>query len=177
MAKSPKKPAQPKTAPSVSSKKGMAPEKKRKLIKWGVITFVVLFISIFFVAPRGSKQYGICKTFVELSESYPLEIVPLSVDDFVPIGGPVKIYYKRIDPFGVESVNTIECTFKRDVAGNPLNELQKVDINGKARTYNAEDPEYIKKFNIGIQSLLDYNPDLILPSFSLDNIKEYKDTD
>lgn len=177
MAKSPKKPSQPKTAPSASSKKGMTPEKKRKLIKWGVITFVVLFISIFFVAPRGSTQYGICKTFVELSESYPLEIVPLSVDDFVPIGGPVKIYYKRIDPFGVESINTIECTFKRDVAGKPLNELQKVDINGKARTYNAEDPEYIKKFNIGIQSLLDYNPDLILPSFSLDNIKEYKDTD
>lgn len=177
MAKPPKKSAPPKPALAIGPKKGMAPEKKRKLTKWGIGLFVVLFISIFFVSPRGSTQYGICKTFVELSESYPLEIVPLSVDDFVPIGGPVKIYYKRIDPFGVESVNTIECTFKRDVAGKALNELQKVDINGKARTYNAEDPDYIKKFNVGIPSLLDYNPDLILPNFSLDNIKEYKESD
>lgn len=158
-------------------KKKMSPQKKRKLYIWGGVTVFVLLLSTMFMSPRGSLQYGICKTFVELSEPYPLEVRPLSVDDFVPIGGPVKINYKKIDPFGIESVNTIECTFKRDAAGQATTELLKVDINGKSRPYIAESPEYIARFNKGLSAFGSYRPDLILPDSTLDNISEYKDSD
>jgi hypothetical protein len=137
----------------------------------------LLLVLAILVPQQGTIQYGVCKVFLELSEPYPQELKPLSVDDFVPRGGPVKIIYKRVDPFGVDSVNTIECTFKRDEAGKPTTLLQKVDINGKSRIYGAEDAEYIKKFNVGVPAILENQPSLSLPSFSLDNLADYKDAE
>lgn len=155
----------------------LTPERKKLFYKIGGGFVFILIVIVGLTPATGSTQYGICKVFVELSESYPGEMKPLSVDDYVRLGGPVKISYKRIDAFGVESVNTIECSFKKDDAGNMLYELESVDINGKARTYNAENQNYIKKFNTGVASLLANPPDLTLPMFSLDNLAEYKDNE
>jgi hypothetical protein len=167
------KPAPPKQASAPKPKKT---SKRMKRLYWvgGGVLFFLLILMILTPA-QGSLQYGICRVFVELSDPYPTEIKPLSVDDYVPLGGPVRIYYKKVDPFGVESVNTIECTFVRDATGAATTTLKKVDINGKNRPYLAESPEYIQKFNAGIPAILDNTPNLTLPYFSIDNISEYKD--
>ena len=145
---------------------------------WGGIAVVSFLIFTVLYPQQGTTQYGICRTFIELSEQYPKEVTPLSVDDFIRLGGPVKITYKKIDPFGIGSVNTIECTFKRDpTTGVPTTELQGVDINGKNRVYNAENTDYIARFNKGIPAILENMPSLDLPSFSLDNLAEYKDSE
>jgi hypothetical protein len=160
--KAPKEPKEP-----------MSPEKKKKLyIGGGVFAFLIL-VWIAMTPMQGSTFYGICKVYVELSELYPREIKYLSVEDW----DPVKIYYRKVDPFGVESVNLIECHFKRDTAGNLLYEIAKIDINGKSRSYEAEKPEVVDQFNKGIVSILENLPDLALPSFSQDNIANYKDVE
>jgi hypothetical protein len=154
-------------------KEPMSPEKKKKLsIGGGAFVFLIL-VYIAMAPMQGSNFYGICKTYVELSELYPQEIKYLSVEDW----DPVKIYYRKVDPFGVESVNLIECYFKRDTAGNMFYEIAKIDINGKSRTYEAEKPEFIERFNKGISAILQDMPDLTLPSFSVDNIAQYKDVE
>lgn len=151
-------------------------EKPLKKKKWPYIaggSVALLLVLIAMMPMQGSERYGICKVFLELSELYPREIKYLSVEDW----DPVKIHYRKVDPFGVESVNLIECYSKRDSAGNQLYELAKVDINGKARVYEAEKPEVIEKFNKGISAILLNMPDLILPDFSLDDITKYQEVE
>lgn len=145
-------------------------KKKKRLYWWGGGAFFFLIVLMLLMPAQGSIQYGICKVYNELNEPYPQQLVYVSVDD----GNPVRIYYKNVDPFGVESVNTIECSFKPAPNGAPTTELVKVDINGKSRIYDAESPERIQKFNAGIPAILDNPPDLTLPGLSLDDIKEYK---
>lgn len=172
MAKQAKPPAKDKAAkPPKPPKQPMSAKTKKKLYWGGGLAFFGLVVVMFMAPVQGSMRYGICKTYVELNELYPKEINYLSVED----GDPVKIYYKKVDPFGVSSVNSIECYFKRDPRGAFSDELSKVDINGKSRTYEAEKPENIKKFNVGIPAILAYPPDLTLPFFQLDNISQYKD--
>lgn len=153
-------------------KKPMSAGTKKKLYWGGGGLFFLLIVLMALTPQQGSMRYGICRVYVELSEPYPEEITYLSVED----GDPVKIFYKKIDPFGVDSVNSIECFFKRASTGAYLNELSKVDINGKFRAYEAEKPENIKRFNTGIPSILEIPPSLDLPSFSQDNISSYKDS-
>lgn len=165
------KPKVPK--PPKPPKVPMSPQKKKKLYWGGGLGFLGLVIMIGMVPMQGSMRYGICRTYVELSELYPEQIKFLSVED----GDPVKIFYKKVDPFGADSVNAIECFFKRDSAGNFLDEISKIDINGKFRTYEAEKAENIKRFNTGIPAIIQNPPDLTLPDFSQDNISQYKNSD
>lgn len=154
-------------------KSGISASRTKKIYWVGGGLFCFLIMIIIMVSGQGSMQYGICRVYVELHELYPREITYLSVDD----GNPVKIFYKKIDPFGVDSVNSIECQFKKDSNGQLLYELSKVDINERFRVYEAEKPENIKRFNVGIPAILDNPPNLDLPNFSQDNILEYKDSD
>lgn len=154
-------------------KEPMSASTKKKLYWGGGVSFFVLLIMMAMAPQQGSMRYGICRVYIELSDLYPKEITYLSVED----GDPVKIFYKKIDPFGVSSVNSAECYFKRDRSGAFLNELSKVDINGKFRLYEAEKPENIKRFNVGVPAILENPPDLDLPSFSQDNIAQYKDAE
>lgn len=163
----PAKPPKPPKAP----KEPMSPKTKKKLYWGGGIAFFLLIVMMAMSPVQGSMRYGICRVYVEMNELYPKEIMYLSVED----GDPVRIYYKKIDPFGVGSVNSIDCYFKRDSTGAFSYDLAKVDINGKNRTYEAEKPENVKKFNVGIPAILANPPDLTLPYFALDNIAQYKD--
>ncbi len=163
------KPKVPK--PPKPPKEPMSPQTKKKLYWLGGSAFFGLIVLMGLTPAQGSMHYGICRVYIELNELYPKEITYLSVED----GDPVKIFYKKIDPFGVESVNSAECYFKRDSSGAFLDELSKFDMNGKFRVYEAEKPENIKRFNIGIPAILDNPPDLTLPDFSQDNIARYKD--
>ena len=161
--KSPKPPKPP--------KQPMSAQTKKKLYWAGGLAFFGLIVAMAMAPVQGSMHFGICKVYIELNDLYPQEISYLSVED----GDPVKIYYKKVDPFGVDSVNSIECSFKRDPSGAYSYDLAKVDINGKFRVYDAEKPENIKRFNVGIPAILANPPDLTLPYFELDNISQYKD--
>ena len=166
--------AKPKVSkPPKPPKEPMSRSTKKKLYWGGGLSFFGLIVMMALAPMQGSMRYGICRTYVELTELYPKEITYLSVED----GDPVKIFYKKIDPFGVDSVNSIECFFKRDSTGSFLDELSKVDINGKFRAYEAEKPENVKRFNTGIPAIIANPPNLDLPYFSQDNIKSYKDSE
>jgi len=151
----------------------MSPAKKKKLYWAGGLSFFALIIAMAMVPAQGSIRYGICKVYIELNELYPEQIKYLSVED----GDPVKVFYKKVDPFGVSSVNSMECYFKRDNTGNFLNEISKIDINGKYSKYEAEKPENIKKFNTGIGAIIANPPDLSIPSFSQNDISRYKESE
>jgi hypothetical protein len=164
----------PKTEkPAKIKKEPMSPQKKKQLSIAGGAFVFILMVLIAFMPMQGSERYGVCKVYLELSELYPREIKYLSVEDW----DPVKIHYRKVDPFGVESVNLIECYSKRDSAGNLLYELAKVDINGKAKAYEAEKPEVVERFNKSISAILANLPDLTLPNFSLDDIKNYQEVE
>lgn len=156
----------------LSPKEQKLRQKKRKKWMWigGIGIFLLLVYSA--LAPyQGSTNFGICKVYLELNERYPNELRYISVRD----NQNVQIDYKSTDPFGRPSVNTIECVFKRDEARNVTPYLDKVDINGKDRYYEAEKPENIEKFNKGVPAILENMPDTVLPFFSLDDITSYKD--
>lgn len=146
-------------------------KKKSRRMKIGAGIFVFLFIFIGMQPRMGSIQYGICKVFVELNEPYPSEIKILAVEDYTQV---VRIYYSSIGISGEQKSNSIDCAFNVDEAGNVSPELKAVNINGK-KPYEAEKPEYIKRFNMGVQAIVDNPPDLALPDYDLGNIAGYRD--
>lgn len=154
------------------SKKGVTPlQRKKSRAKWfwiGGGAFIAFMLAVFLTPPYGTERFGICKTFVELSDHYPkfLEFVQAYEEDPVVI-----IDYNRIDSFGQRSLNQIRCYFKD--APNTY-ELSRVDINGKARKYSQEDPAYVEKFNAGVPSLLVTTPSLKLPPGLPTDIKDYR---
>lgn len=154
------------------SKKGVAPlQKKKSRARWfwaAGIAFILFLLAVFLTPPYGTERYGICKTFVELSDPYPkfLEFVQAYEEDLTVI-----IDYNRIDSFGQRSLNQIRCYFKEPPDSY---ELRRVDINGKARTYSQEDPAYIENFNAGVPSLLVKTPSLVMPPGLPQDIKDYR---
>ena len=95
----------------------------------------------------------------------------LGMEDFGSLYG---IIYRRIDPFGVISVNTVECTFKiEDGVVTPY--LLSVDINGKRKAYEAENPVRVEAFNKSVPTIEANPPDLRVPYFPLDDMSAYRD--
>jgi hypothetical protein len=150
-------------------------KKKKKSWKKGIaIVFgllVLLVVGAYFFPYYGTINYGICRTFIELQEPYPQSIQYINaVED--PSTNSVTISYKKIDPFGLEAMNEIQCFIK--TADNGAVSLQRVDINGKKKSYPQEDPAVIKKFNMGLIGLFAYPPSLVMPYRMSDDIKNYR---
>lgn len=143
---------------------------KSPRVKWigGVFLFFLLVL-LLFIPQMGTIQFGICKVLIESNEPFPHEVKLLMVDDEERF---VRIYYSSIGTFGERRSNFMDCTFKVDKDGNVLPELDKVDMNGKKK-FNIENPEYIKKFNLGVPAIVENPPSLVLPNSDLDNIKDY----
>lgn len=148
--------------------------KKMNWKKWAAIgggVFLLLIVGVFFFPYYGTVKYGVCRTYVELQEPYPSEIQFIhAVED--SYSNTVVISYKKIDPFGLEAMNDIQCTFE----GTPYVDLKitKIDINGRKRTYPQEDPEIIRKFNMTIPSI-EANPgSLVMPYLLSNDIKDYR---
>ncbi len=172
--KKPVRPADPRKRELKSAKrKGGVPilEKKNKSKKWWWIGggFVIAFFAAVFLTPRiGTIHYGICKTYLELHDPYPefLEYVQ-GYDD----GTLVVIDYNRTDGFGQRTLNQIRCVFKTE--GN-INEISRIDVNGKSNIYEMEDPKQVEKFNLGISAILKNKPSLMMPKGFPEDIKDYK---
>jgi hypothetical protein len=153
---------------------GKAKKKKRSWKKGVAITFgilVLLIVGLYFFPYYGTINYGICRTFVELQEPYPQSIKFINAEED-PYTNSVTISYKKIDPFGLEAMNEIQCFIRTDENGAVS--LQKVDINGKKRHYPQEDPEVIRKFNVGLIGLFAYPPSLVMPYRMSNDIKDYR---
>lgn len=151
--------------------------KKAKKFTWkkGVAIFVGLIVTIFlfmwFFPYYGTIRYGICRTYIELHEPYPQSIQYVDAYEESYYDN-VTISYKKTDPFGLEALNEMVCTFETKEDGSIL--LKSVDINGKKRKYPQEDPELIKKFNQTIPAIRAYPPSLIMPYITSTDIKDYR---
>lgn len=158
------------------NKTANAPKKVKKFSwKKGVAIFfgilILLFLILWYFPYYGTMKYGICRTYVELNEPYPQSIQFVdAVED--PYANSVTIAYKKVDPFGLEAMNDILCTFDTQEDGTLL--LKKVDINGRKRLYPQEDPERIKKFNETLPAINAYPPSLIMPYITSTDIKDYR---
>lgn len=149
-----------------------SPRKKSKLKKYGMIgggVFVALIIMMLFAPRQGTIKYGICRTYVELHELYPQSIQVINGEED---GNTVRIDYKRTDPFGLEAFNTIVCRYKDTEDGSI--QLAKIDINGEKRQYPQEDPEEVRKFNLGIPAIIAGRPSLVMPYAWTKDIKTYR---
>ena len=145
------------------------PKKKSRKWWWICGGLVVAFFAAVFLTPKvGTIHYGICKTYLELHDPYPssLEYVQgYDVDNLVVID------YNRIDSFGQRSLNQIRCVFK--IEGD-VNQISRVDVNGKSNVYDMEKPEEVQRFNRGLPAIMQYSPSLIMPRGLPDDIKEYR---
>jgi len=154
-----------------SAKPQDKPKKDSKRAWWlGGIGFFFFLVIFMLYNPQATIHYGVCKVYIELNEPYPEKIKYLSLEDF---GQTLRVIYRRVDPFGVVSVNVAECTFKiEDNALTPY--LQSVDINGKQKTYVAEDPKKIEEFNKSVPAIEASPPDLSVPYFPLEDMSQYR---
>lgn len=161
-----------------SFNKTAGPAKKAKKFSWkkgvaiGVGILVLLIVGLFFFPYYGTIRYGICRTYIELQEPYPQSIQYINAVEDVNYTNSVTISYKKVDPFGLEAMNEMQCFFENAPDGGLL--LRRVDINGKKRKYPQEDPELVKKFNQSIPAIRAYPPSLIMPYILSDDIKEYR---
>lgn len=147
-------------------------ESRKKLFKmglWliGLLLFAYLLYWLF--APfKGSKFFGVCKVFLELTVQYPQELHLSQVNEF---GESVRIWYSRLDAFGEYRMEAIQCHFKPDPAYGYR--LDRVTIN--RRDY---DTAAVERFNASLPVVLQNLPDLTLPQDFPDNIGALKfDTD
>jgi hypothetical protein len=137
----------------------------------GGVAFVCFILFFMFFPNYGSIKYGFCKTFIELQEPYPQSIQIINAYEEIDYNDSVTISYKKIDPFGLEALNDIQCFFKTE--GNHVL-LDRVDINGKKKIYPQEAKEVIDRFNLGLQSIVNYPPNLVMPYITTDDIKSYR---
>lgn len=153
-----------------SNKKTAKPKPKSNKRFWfgGGAVALAIFLWWGFSPVTGTLLFGICKTFVEMSEPYPQNIEYMGVEE---LGNIVRMTYKTIDPFGIESFKYLECRFKDDERLGVA--LEAVDIN-REKKYPQEDPAYIKKFNEGIPGIIQNPPDLAYPPALPDDIRDYK---
>lgn len=154
-----------------------APTKKKKF-SWrkgaaiGGGLLVLVIVGMLFFPYYGTIRYGICRTYIELQEPYPQSIQYINAVEDAAYTNSVTISYKKIDPFGLEAMNDMQCFFENLPNGGVI--LKRVDINGKKRKYPQEDPELVKKFNDGIPAIYAYPPSLIMPYILSNDIKEYR---
>ncbi len=94
-------------------------KQKKKLIIRGSILSVVLLISYGFywlMKPfMAYADYGICKSFIELTVSYPetIEVNELSYT----LDGSMRLWYTQTDAFGEFRMESFVCSFEYDEAG------------------------------------------------------------
>lgn len=152
-----------------------APRQKRKMsrgkkIAIGVLIPILLIVGMFFFPNFGTMRYGYCRTFVELQEPYPSALQIINAYEDLA-SNMTSISYKRVDPFGLEAMNEIRCFFEEK---DGVFLLKRVDINGKKKIYPQEDPEVVRRFNIGLEAISAYPPDLVMPWIESDDIKSYR---
>lgn len=154
-----------------------------KILTYGFIGFVFLLIVIllFSCGPRkGTMQYGICKSFLELVLPYPHTIKSNIVEQY---SSAVRIYFTHTDAFGEYRLNMIECAFANDeftgqgfvkdiIFDNFLDIAEIEPIKGNR--YKVKQ-EILDEFNVSIPAIAASEPDLTLPPRMPDTLRGLKD--
>lgn len=102
--------------------------RQKKLVKRSIIACIVFIfgygIWILFKPFKASAEYGMCRTYIELSIPYPHT---LYVNKITEIGGGLKIWYTHTDAFGEFRMEPMQCTIGRNPETGAM-ELQKLTI-------------------------------------------------
>lgn len=122
-------------------------------ISLGALVVLVLIVMAVIHKDKGTIMFGVCKTFVELSITYP---ETLSVSEVEQYARAVRIFYSYTDAFGTHKSEFVECAF-HNVPGKGA-QLTTILLNRK-----DIDKETIDEFNQSISAIVEADPDLVLP--------------
>lgn len=141
---------------AAKDKKDEGSKKKKKLIKRiviGILAFFTLILWWGLQPPRGTIEYGACKTFVELRLRYPNTF---RLSSLVNFDQSLRLYFTYVDPYGETKMDVIECTFRSD---------PETGFALDAIAYNRRlvPQDEVERFNQTIPAILAYPPDLIIP--------------
>lgn len=110
--------------------------------------------------PQGSIKFGICKTLMETTVTYPIEFKVSSVEER-PTN--VRMEFTTINEYGEYILTTTSCTFRADPVTTWA--LTEVQMNRQKLPQSK-----IDEFNTMIPFILANPPDLTLPLPTSDNL-------
>lgn len=105
--------------PEVSLAEKLRDQKKKAKKKKTKRIALLIFLSFFgyvlwflFKPFKATAEYGICKTFIELTISYPHTLYVSEIQTLRD--GTMRLWYSHIDPFGEYRMESFECKFTHD---------------------------------------------------------------
>ena len=131
--------------------------KKLRMKQGGALVALALFgwLGYYLFAPyKATMAFGICKVFTELTVQFPSQLRINSIENF---RNSVRIWYTKIDSFGEERLEPIQCYYKADRSNGYV--LDKITIRRR-----EIDPDRVTAFNQTIPLLYIYPPDLTYPN-------------
>lgn len=117
---------------------------------------------VFFSVTKGTKGYGLCKTFLELNVQYPSLLRISTVEIF---DTSARIWFTQFDSFGDYRMEPIQCYFK--IAEDGTVSVDRILISRR-----EVDPKKVQKFNVLVPMLLANPPDLTLPDPLPDSLED-----
>lgn len=122
----------PKETLAEKLKKKKKKQKKKLIIRYSILGFVAFIaygIYWLFKPFKAGPDYGICRTFIELTVSYPDTV---KVKDFsYTRDGSMRLWYTHIDAFGEYRMEEFRCWFAYDEFGvvSKVNAIKMGKIN------------------------------------------------
>lgn len=129
--------------------------KKRLKIGGAVLAVLSVLIYLGLQPLKGKMEYGLCRTYVELTLKYP---PTLQISEVAEFDKAMRVYYTYIDPFGQYRKDMAECMFK-------TNEYGQLYIADLKINRIPEPQDRIAKFNATIPIVVAQKPDLVIPVY------------
>lgn len=139
-------------------------KKRRRMIVGGFFVFMLL-VWWGVQAGKASKEYAICKAFIELHQVYPPSMNIIQID---PFDESMRIYYTIRNSHGATMASMVECIFRPDKTTGIALDSVMVDLEPFGT------PEEIQRFNYSIPAIMEGDPDLSLPPRQGDTIESLK---
>ena len=136
--------------------------KKRFYMALGGLVFLSFIIWFGMQPLKGSIQYGVCRTFLEMQLKYPHTIKMTFVEIF---DKSLRMYYTYNDAFGSIRSEMMECDFR------PFNLLNLETVK---RDREPVDRNLVTEFNKTIPAVVAADPNLIVPAPPKGTLMELK---
>lgn len=145
-------------SPSIPPAKAIALKKarKRKKLKKIAIGVLAVFIFLFWYGSqplKAGREYGVCRTFVELNIPYP---TTFKITEFDKYGPSLRLFFTYTDEFGATRSQMIECLIKPDPVKGLVAEKISIDREPIPEQKLAD-------FNASIPGILQTEMDLRVP--------------
>lgn len=149
--------------PVVKQPKKRKRKKSRKkmymLIGFGLFSFIIWFG---LQRPQGTVKFAICRTFIEQTLTYPMDLRPSTVQENNTM---VRMEYTTVNEYGEYILSTIICVFHPDDRVGWV--LDDVRLNRAKYP-----PDKVKAFNAAIPYIIANPGDLTLPPPLTGNLRE-----